>query len=67
MPDGFAPSATAVNAGKLLVDAGLAEAEQPDNCVPGPVSALPGTPDPEALPVGPTVKACWSGGTAMLY
>ena len=66
-PDGLAPSSLAVNAGKLLVDAGLAESEQPDNCVPGAVSAPPGTPDPEALPVGPRVKACWSGGTALLY
>ena len=67
LPDGLAPSWMAVNAGKLLVDAGLAETEQPDNCVPGEVSAPPGTPDPEALPVGPSVKACWSGGTALLY
>jgi 2',3'-cyclic-nucleotide 2'-phosphodiesterase (5'-nucleotidase family) len=66
-PDGLATSTLAVNAGKLLVDAGLAESEQPGNCLPGAVSAPPGTPDPEALPVGPTVKACWSGGTALVY
>src|SRR5215207_4601595 len=67
LPDGLAPSSMAVNAGKLLVDAGLAETEQPENCVPGAVSAPLGTPDPAALPVGPTVKACWSGGTVLLY
>ncbi len=67
LPDGLAPSWMTVNAGKLLVDAGLAETEQPDNCVPGAATAPPGTPDPEALPVGPSVKACWSGGTALLY
>src|SRR5688572_27487074 len=55
------------NTGKVLVDAGIAEAEQPQNCVPGPVTVPPGTPDPEALPVGPAVKVCWSGGTAYVY
>src|SRR5688572_729250 len=55
------------NTGKVLVDAGIAEAEQPQNCVPGPVSTPPGTPDPEALPVGPAGKVCWSGGTAHVY
>ena len=38
-PWGLAPSWLAVNAGKVLVDAGIAEAEQPENCVPGPVTA----------------------------
>ena len=66
-PWGLAPSWLAVNAGKLLVDAGIAAAEQPENCVPGPVSTPPGTPDPEALPLGPAVKICWSGGTAHVY
>jgi 2',3'-cyclic-nucleotide 2'-phosphodiesterase (5'-nucleotidase family) len=66
-PWGLAPSSLAVNAGKVLVDAGIADAEQPENCAPGPVSAPPGTPDPEALPVGPAVKVCWSGGTAHVY
>ena len=56
-PWGLAPSWLAVNAGKVLVDAGIAAAEQPENCVPGPVSAPPGTPDPEGLPVGPAVKS----------
>ena len=31
------------------------------------MSTPPGTPDPEALPVGPAVKVCWSGGTAHIY
>ena len=66
-PGGLAASAFAVNAGQVLVEAGLAEAEQPANCVPGPVTTPPGTPDPEALPVGPGLKACWSGGTAHIY
>ena len=66
-PDALMPSALAVNAGRVLVEAGVTEAEQPENCVPGPVTAPPGTPDPEALPVGPAVKACWSGGTADIY
>ncbi len=66
-PGGSAPSWLAVDAGQVLVDAGIAEAAQPENCVPGPVSEPPGTPDPEALPVGPAVKACWAGGTAHLY
>jgi 2',3'-cyclic-nucleotide 2'-phosphodiesterase (5'-nucleotidase family) len=66
-PGGLAPSWLAVNAGKVLVDVGIAETEQPENCVPGPVSTPPGTPDPEALPVGPAVKVCWSGATAHVY
>lgn len=64
---GTAPSWHVVDAGQVLVDAGLAETAQTENCVPAPVSAPPGTPDPEALPVGPAVKACWSGGTALIY
>jgi 2',3'-cyclic-nucleotide 2'-phosphodiesterase (5'-nucleotidase family) len=66
-PSALAPSWLAVNAGKVLVDAGIADAEQPENCVPGPVSMPPGTPDPKALPIGPAVKVCWSGGTAHVY
>jgi 2',3'-cyclic-nucleotide 2'-phosphodiesterase (5'-nucleotidase family) len=66
-PGGLAPSTFGVNAGQVLAEAGLAEVGQPENCVPGPVSEPPGTPDPEALPVGPAVKACWSGGTAHIY
>jgi len=63
----FDTSNQVVNAGQVLVDAGLAEVEQPENCVPGPVTTPPGTPDPEPLPVGPAVKACWSGGMAHIY
>ena len=66
-PSGFAPSWLAVNAGKVLADAGITEAEQLENCVPSRVSTPPGTPDPEGLPVGPVVKVCWSGGTAHVY
>jgi 2',3'-cyclic-nucleotide 2'-phosphodiesterase (5'-nucleotidase family) len=66
-PGGSAPSWLTVDAGQVLVDAGLAESAQPENCVPGPVSEPAGTPDPEALPVGPMAKACWSGGTAHIY
>ncbi len=66
-PSGLEPSWLAVNAGTVLVEAGIVEADQPENCVPGPVSTPPGTPDPEGLPAGPAVKACWAGGTAHLY
>jgi hypothetical protein len=34
-PGGYAPSWLGVNAGQVLVDAGIAESEQPANCVPG--------------------------------
>ncbi|MDQ3226568.1 MAG: alkaline phosphatase family protein, partial [Chloroflexota bacterium] len=66
-PGEFAPSWLGVNAGQVLADAGIAESAQPANCVPSPVSEPPGTPDPEALPFGPAVKVCWSGGTAHVY
>jgi 2',3'-cyclic-nucleotide 2'-phosphodiesterase (5'-nucleotidase family)/predicted AlkP superfamily phosphohydrolase/phosphomutase len=64
---GLTPSRLAVNASKVLVDAGIADGPQPENCVPGPVTTPSGTPDLEALPVGPAVKVCWSGGTANIY
>lgn len=64
---GFAATTTSINAGQMLADLGLAETDQPANCVPGTVTEPPGTPDPEALPVGPGAKACWSGGTAHIY
>jgi 2',3'-cyclic-nucleotide 2'-phosphodiesterase (5'-nucleotidase family) len=66
-PGGLAVSTIGVNPGQVLIDAGLAEAAQPGNCKPGPVTAPLGTPDPEAPPVGPAVKACWSDGTAHIY
>jgi 2',3'-cyclic-nucleotide 2'-phosphodiesterase (5'-nucleotidase family) len=56
-----------VDAGAVLAEAGLAEAAQPANCVPAPVTLPEGTPDPEALPVAPQVKACWDGQVAHLY
>jgi 2',3'-cyclic-nucleotide 2'-phosphodiesterase (5'-nucleotidase family) len=64
---GAALSSRAVNASRVLVAAGLAEQEQPGNCLPGAVAAPPGTPDPDALPPGPKVKACWAGGAAQIY
>ncbi|MCA9880879.1 MAG: 5'-nucleotidase C-terminal domain-containing protein, partial [Thermomicrobiales bacterium] len=57
----------AVGAGAVLAAAGLAEAAQPGNCAPAPVAELAGTPDPEALPAGPRVKACWDGQVAHIY
>lgn len=62
--DNVTATTMAVNAGRVLVDAGLVETDQPANCVPGTVTMPAGTPDPEALPAGPGAKACWSGGTA---
>lgn len=64
--DRLAISTAEVNAGVVLQEAGLAEGAQPGNCIPAAVTLPPGTPDPEALPVGPQVKACWSGGTAAI-
>jgi 2',3'-cyclic-nucleotide 2'-phosphodiesterase (5'-nucleotidase family)/predicted AlkP superfamily phosphohydrolase/phosphomutase len=53
---GFAPQWYAVNAGKVLADAGLQTPEQPSNC-----RAATGT---GALN---KAKACWAGGTAQIY
>ena len=50
---GFAPQWYAVNAGKILSDAGIQTPEQPSNC-----RAATGTN------LG---KACWAGGTAQIY
>ena len=50
---GFAPQWYAVNAGKVLADAGLQSPEQPANC-----RAASGTN---------LAKACWAGGTAQIY
>jgi Type I phosphodiesterase / nucleotide pyrophosphatase len=51
---GFAPQWLAVNAGKVLADAGLQGAEQPSNC--------------RAAASGVTkAKACFAGGTAQIY
>jgi 2',3'-cyclic-nucleotide 2'-phosphodiesterase (5'-nucleotidase family) len=50
---GFAPQWYAVNAGKVLADAGLQGSEQTSNCRVG------GAPT--------KAKACWAGGTAQIY
>jgi len=53
---GFAPQWYAVNAAKVLTDAGIQTPEQPSNC-----RAATG-----ASPVN-LAKACWAGGTAQIY
>jgi len=50
---GFAPQWYAVNAPKVLTDAGIQTPEQPSNC-----RAAAGTN---------LAKACWAGGTAQIY
>jgi 2',3'-cyclic-nucleotide 2'-phosphodiesterase (5'-nucleotidase family)/predicted AlkP superfamily phosphohydrolase/phosphomutase len=50
---GFAPQWYAVNAGKILSDAGLQAPEQPSNC--------------RAAATTNKAKACWAGGTAQIY
>ncbi len=50
---GFAPQWYAVNAGKVLSDAGLQSPEQPTNC--------------RAAATTNSAKACWAGGTAQIY
>jgi 2',3'-cyclic-nucleotide 2'-phosphodiesterase (5'-nucleotidase family)/predicted AlkP superfamily phosphohydrolase/phosphomutase len=57
---GFAPQWYAVNAPKILADAGLQTPEQPSNC-----RAAVSTP-PAPAPVN-LAKACWAGGTAQIY
>ena len=57
---GFAPQWYAVNAGKVLLDAGLQTVEQNGNCRWFP--NYPPTPAP-----GQKVKACYAGGTAYFY
>ncbi|MFT4037045.1 MAG: 5'-nucleotidase C-terminal domain-containing protein [Thermomicrobiales bacterium] len=64
---GGATTDRAVDAGAVLMTAGLAEADQPGNCLPAPVTQPAGTPEPDALPVGPQVKACWDGQVAQIY
>ena len=53
---GMAPQWYAVNAGKVLLDAGLQTVEQNGNCRWFPT-----------LPAGQKVKACYAGGTAGFY
>jgi len=50
---GFAPQWYAVNAPKVLFDAGLQAPEQPSNCRAGATTNQ--------------AKACWAGGTAQIY
>jgi hypothetical protein len=57
---GFAPQWYAVNAGKVLLDAGLQTVEQNGNCRWFP--NYPPNPPP-----GQKVKACYAGGTAQFY
>ena len=50
---GFAPQWYAVNAAKVLSDAGLQSPEQPSNCRAAATTNL--------------AKACWAGGTVQVY
>jgi 2',3'-cyclic-nucleotide 2'-phosphodiesterase (5'-nucleotidase family) len=50
---GFAPQWWAVNAPKVLSDAGIQTPEQPSNCRAAATTNL--------------AKACWAGGTAQIY
>jgi 2',3'-cyclic-nucleotide 2'-phosphodiesterase (5'-nucleotidase family)/predicted AlkP superfamily phosphohydrolase/phosphomutase len=50
---GFGPQWYAINAGKVLSDAGLQSPEQPSNCRAAATTNL--------------AKACWAGGTAQIY
>jgi 2',3'-cyclic-nucleotide 2'-phosphodiesterase (5'-nucleotidase family)/predicted AlkP superfamily phosphohydrolase/phosphomutase len=50
---GFGPQWYAINAGKVLSDAGLQSPEQPSNCRAATTTNL--------------AKACWAGGTAQIY
>jgi 2',3'-cyclic-nucleotide 2'-phosphodiesterase (5'-nucleotidase family)/predicted AlkP superfamily phosphohydrolase/phosphomutase len=52
---GFAPQWLAIQAGKVLSDAGLQTAEQTGNCRTATADTLN------------RVKACWAGGTAQIY
>jgi len=53
---GFAPQWYAVNAAKILTDAGLQTPEQPSNCRAATGAAAVNS-----------AKACWAGGTAQIY
>jgi 2',3'-cyclic-nucleotide 2'-phosphodiesterase (5'-nucleotidase family)/predicted AlkP superfamily phosphohydrolase/phosphomutase len=65
---GFAPQWSAVNAGKILLDAGLQQQEQSSNCRISAAETVP-SPPPPAPPTPQTTqaKACWAGGTAQIY
>ena len=53
---GFAPQWYAVNAPKILADAGLQTPEQPSNCRAATAAGAVNK-----------AKACWAGGTAQIY
>jgi len=53
---GFGPQWLAINAGKVLSDAGLASAEVTANCR-----------TPQGAGAFGLAKACWAGGTAQIY
>lgn len=55
---GFAPQWYAVNAGKVLSDAGLQSPEQSSNCRAATRTAPPAVN---------LAKACWAGGTVQVY
>jgi hypothetical protein len=57
---GFAPQWLAINAGKVLHDAGLTSSEVTANCR----AVLPTAATPTAFT---KAKACWAGGTAQIY
>jgi 2',3'-cyclic-nucleotide 2'-phosphodiesterase (5'-nucleotidase family) len=62
---GFAPQWLAVNASKVLQDAGLQTAEQTGNCRLTAAEA-PSEANPTPLQTS-KAKACWAGGTAQIY
>lgn len=65
---GFAPAYYAVNAGRVLEQAGVIDQEQTSNCrIPEPIVNSEATPDSEETGSGPAAKACWAGGTAQIY
>ncbi len=57
---GFAAQWLAVNAGKVLYDAGLTATEVFSNCRTSPLSGTPAAYRDQA-------KVCWAGGTAQIY
>jgi 2',3'-cyclic-nucleotide 2'-phosphodiesterase (5'-nucleotidase family)/predicted AlkP superfamily phosphohydrolase/phosphomutase len=57
---GFAPQWFAINAGKILKDAGLSSGENLSNCR----AILPATRTSTDFTLA---KACWAGGTAQIY
>jgi 2',3'-cyclic-nucleotide 2'-phosphodiesterase (5'-nucleotidase family) len=60
---GFAAQWYAVNAGKILFDAGLTSVENTSNCR----ASLPTNDQPSTFGNFAKAKACWAGGTAQIY